>query len=474
MFFKNLSKISLFISLSLVAMEKTRDLQQALLDAITKEDAQLVFAILVRGANPNYVPVGQPKASPLRHAIGKNPEIVQILLQHGANPALDEELLCDTLFRVVEKNEKLYIIRQNKAKMADILIDDPRTNLNCKDCLGQTPLMWAVEQQNLVLIEKLLNTKKVTINAENNSGITALGLARGKTKHKIAIQELLQKYGAKLGSKQRKPAGMPMPKQAAAPRRQPGTEYQFGFAAKPAAAPYGMPAGQPFSMPQQTPKTTLEEDLFNAVRDNNSTDLHALLWFADVNIIDPKLDYTPLQSAAYLNRASIIPLLLQAATIEPNKVNNRGLTALMIAVGKGSSDAVAALLEDPRVNVNYAPRGITALGLALKKNTQPWISIAQMLKDRGAKMPEEPRARMPMPQIKRPDFAPAVYQALGVGINASPHEILGVGRKAPSEDIRAAYKHLSTQWHPDKNPGNPTAGDVFKLIRWAYEALGGQ
>jgi DnaJ-class molecular chaperone len=51
------------------------------------------------------------------------------------------------------------------------------------------------------------------------------------------------------------------------------------------------------------------------------------------------------------------------------------------------------------------------------------------------------------------------------------YEILGVGRDASDEDIKKAYRRLAFQWHPDRNPGNPGAGERFKEISEAYAVL---
>jgi curved DNA-binding protein CbpA len=48
---------------------------------------------------------------------------------------------------------------------------------------------------------------------------------------------------------------------------------------------------------------------------------------------------------------------------------------------------------------------------------------------------------------------------------------LGVGPEASEDDIRRAYRRLALQWHPDRNPGNPQAGERFKEISEAYAVL---
>lgn len=53
----------------------------------------------------------------------------------------------------------------------------------------------------------------------------------------------------------------------------------------------------------------------------------------------------------------------------------------------------------------------------------------------------------------------------------SLYDVLEVSRTASPEVIRAAYKSLVQRFHPDKNPDNPNAEDLLKLINHAYETL---
>lgn len=52
-----------------------------------------------------------------------------------------------------------------------------------------------------------------------------------------------------------------------------------------------------------------------------------------------------------------------------------------------------------------------------------------------------------------------------------PYQILGVPKTAGSEDIRAAYRRLAKQHHPDLNPGDKAAEERFKQISAANEIL---
>jgi curved DNA-binding protein len=52
------------------------------------------------------------------------------------------------------------------------------------------------------------------------------------------------------------------------------------------------------------------------------------------------------------------------------------------------------------------------------------------------------------------------------------YQHLGVGRTASPEEIKKAYRKLTRQYHPDRNPGDAEAEERFKDVSTAYEVLG--
>ena len=51
------------------------------------------------------------------------------------------------------------------------------------------------------------------------------------------------------------------------------------------------------------------------------------------------------------------------------------------------------------------------------------------------------------------------------------YALLGVERSSTAEELRAAYRRLARQSHPDVNPTDSRATERFLLIHGAYETL---
>jgi curved DNA-binding protein CbpA len=51
------------------------------------------------------------------------------------------------------------------------------------------------------------------------------------------------------------------------------------------------------------------------------------------------------------------------------------------------------------------------------------------------------------------------------------YEVLGISRNAQPGEIKAAFKRLAKIYHPDRNPANKDAEEIFKSINEAYHVL---
>src|SRR5688500_9253738 len=51
------------------------------------------------------------------------------------------------------------------------------------------------------------------------------------------------------------------------------------------------------------------------------------------------------------------------------------------------------------------------------------------------------------------------------------YKILGISENASAGEIKATFRRLALKYHPDKNPGDKEAMEVFSAIHTAYAIL---
>ncbi|MGI6205977.1 MAG: DnaJ domain-containing protein [Anaerovoracaceae bacterium] len=52
-----------------------------------------------------------------------------------------------------------------------------------------------------------------------------------------------------------------------------------------------------------------------------------------------------------------------------------------------------------------------------------------------------------------------------------PYKVLGISRNASDDEVKKAYRAMARKYHPDKNPGNKAAEDMFKVVQEAYTQI---
>ena len=319
------------------------------------------------------------------------------------------------------------------------------------------------------LVDEMLKTGRADLNAVNKAGHMAKNYAKTPRARKLIKeqQELMVQPTRKVPEKMGR-SGF-------------GKEYLKNLPGYSETAFTQEPAPS-VAQPQPVSRMKSIPERFSAAISSNDVNAIRQLLMAgnDVNtIVNAKSGQTVLMQAASINALPVVNELLTNGSINPNQKNIEGETALMIATRIGAGEVVYRLLQDPRVreNINLENnQGLTAFDIANEKQYGPWLPIGKMLLDVGGGIGSSAeRKPISKPQIERPAISNAAYARLSSTLTreSMPLEILGFKKEdIPTQDqIRKAYRMLSLKWHPDKNPGDPEAADVFKLVSWAYNAL---
>jgi DnaJ-related protein SCJ1 len=65
----------------------------------------------------------------------------------------------------------------------------------------------------------------------------------------------------------------------------------------------------------------------------------------------------------------------------------------------------------------------------------------------------------------------SAFTISSVSSNEDFYKILGIDRSASEKEMKSSYRKLSAKYHPDRNPGDKSAQEMFIKITKAYETL---
>lgn len=312
-------------------------------------------------------------------------EVLRLLLK-GIDPSVSPQLLCIALerrksfSRGQEKEQQEY--ERSRKQIIELLINDPRTNLNCKNANGDTPLIYFARMGHLEYVEKLLKSGRVDLNAVDKLGFTASALVKSPD-----MQKLFAQHGASV---------IAPPQVSSVSTWQSYTQPQRPIAATPKVAPqipsaplwhqYTPPRARTVTNPAPKIRHLVQQEFFDAVKQNNLEKVNQLFAAGgiDLNVADQN-GATPLVYAINNNSLPMVMRLLKMPIAINQKIGLRVTTYLMQAIAGGKSSAIIAeLLKHPDIDLNILNNeGLTALDYALLPE-RARIEIVDMLIKRQA------------------------------------------------------------------------------------------
>ena len=174
------------------SLSRPNELDEFLSEAVPEKDADLVRQALAQGADPNSVNT-EPNSvffgmtALFWAADGGSLDIARLLLDAGAKVAAEAEASDSSLHAAVE---------DANLPMVNLLLDyDGAAALNWFDCIDRTPLMIAVEMENIPIARRLLESG-ADVNAHNEPKIGDAALHTAAANGTLEMVELLLRAGA--------------------------------------------------------------------------------------------------------------------------------------------------------------------------------------------------------------------------------------------------------------------------------------
>ena len=298
----------------------------ALSYAAAKGSPGLVAALLKR-SDLDINQVDSVGRSPLVHAAAfaqtHDAEIIQMLLDHGADPNVQDQQGGNTAV-----TEAIEVIERDNSEAIHVLISSPKTNLFAVNDVGDGLLHTAVAAGRDDVV-RLLVDKQLDVNLKNHAGLTPLHkLASSNEAECLETAKLLLELKA-----------------------DPTIEDAHGRTPLALAAEFGNDELAQFlrqsgAVDSTTHGGVLEQPLWRLVKLGDITAIAKAIaeGTANMNEMEPLTGDDPLRIAVRTKRHDIMELLLKEGKCDPNTLGQYNSTSLHLASIQDDIPAVTLLL----------------------------------------------------------------------------------------------------------------------------------
>ena len=261
-------------------------------------------------------------------------------------PPLFSGLHCASLFGIVE--------------IVAGLIEVEGCDINHRDCVDNTPLLWAALNGNERVVAMLLKRGDVDHDKPGRWDQTPLYCAA--TKEHAEVVKMLLERGEVSPDKPSDKGGTPL----------------WSAAGNGHAEVVKMLLQRSEVNPDKSHNDG-RTPLWTAAWDGHAEVVKMLLERGEVNPDMPCNDgQTPLWSAAYNGHAEVVNMLLQQSEVKPDKPDNDGRTPLWSAAYSGHAEVVKMLLERSEVNPDKPDKyGETPLQFATRQGHTAVVALLQ-------------------------------------------------------------------------------------------------
>ena len=151
----------------------------------------------------------------------------------------------------------------------------------------------------------------------------------------------------------------------------------------------------------------------------------------------------------------------------------------MVVPSASETDPASEVSEEGEAPAQQPKVGLVTPLVLILSSTAVIVCLSVLLKSCMLKLSK----RLARPQYSKADwrkYSDFVSSGSHNWINSPPahkgfqgdaYELLGVDNGATLAEIKKAYHRKARQFHPDKNPDDPAADEMFKQVTAAYEWL---